>query len=130
MSEAEAKLLVRKFIEYSNYEGYIDFNDYIANQDIKAIETILQLLEKKDKRIDELEKALVEEDLKHRNKIKELEADLYSANKTIDDYIEERRILKDKIKEELNYCNTSRNQYDKCDLQCKFYEKLLDIMGE
>lgn len=35
---------------------------------------------------------------KQQIKIKELEADLYSANKTIDDYIEERNKLKDKMK--------------------------------
>lgn len=44
-----------------------------------AIDTILHLLEQKD------------------NKIKELEADLYSANCTINDYIEERNKLKDKM---------------------------------
>lgn len=61
----------------------------------RVVTPILNLLEKQQTRIDELEKALVEEDLKHRNKIKELEADLYSANCTINDYIEERnKILK------------------------------------
>ena len=34
--------LVEKFIEYSNYEGYIDFNDYIGECDIRAIENLLK----------------------------------------------------------------------------------------
>lgn len=107
MNEKEAKILVKKFIDYSNYEGYIDFNDYLGNQDIEAIEIILQLLEQKDKRIDELEKALIDEDLKHRNKInKEIGKHIwvvYVANKEIhvfDDYVENIVITKD----ELLYC--------------------------
>lgn len=50
--------------------------------------TVLQTLKNKDKRIDELEKALVDEDLKHRDKIKQLK-DKMIADKMeqFDDYI-------------------------------------------
>lgn len=88
----------------------------------EAFDIIINLLEQKDKRIDELEKALVEEDLKHRNKIKELEANLYSANCTINDYIEERNKLKDKM------IGDRMEQFD--DYVIYLIESYLEIMGE
>lgn len=69
-----------------------------------AIDTILHLLEQKD------------------NKIKELEADLYSANCTINEYIEERNKLKDKM------IGDRMEQFD--DYVIYLIESYLEIMGE
>lgn len=70
----------------------------------KAIVTLLNLIEKQQNRIDELE------------------ADLYSANDTINDYIEERNKLKDKI------IGDRMEQFD--DYVIYLIEKYLEIMGE
>ena len=109
MSEKEA---IEWLKDISNFSTY----------DLVYVEALLQLLEQKDKRIDELEKSLVEEDLKHRNKIKELEADLYSANCTINEYIEERNKLKDKM------IGDRMEQFD--DYVIYLIESYLEIMGE
>lgn len=170
MSEKEA---IEWLKDISNFSTY----------DLVYVEALLQLLEQKDKRIDELEKALVEEDLKHREwrnsmseeekkaikmcrlllngditlhiinddggtayagsvnktynddletvlnliekqqiKIKELEADLYSANCTINEYIEERNKLKDKM------IGDKMEQLD--DYVIYLIESYLEIMGE
>lgn len=46
-----------------------DCNNYYSKYDLDCIETVLQLLEQKDTRTEELEKALIEEQLKHTEKI-------------------------------------------------------------
>ena len=73
-------------------------------QDIEALQTVLQELKDKD------------------NKIKELEADLYSANCIINDYIEERNKLKDKM------IGDRMEQFD--DYVIYLIESYLEIMGE
>lgn len=45
------------------------YNKELFETDKKALQTALQLLEQKDTRIDDLEKALIEEQLKHTDKI-------------------------------------------------------------
>lgn len=74
----------------------------LAREDEEPVETILQLLERKNNRIDELEKALIDEEIKNKTKIEELESELYNVNCIIDDYIEERNRLKDILKEDEN----------------------------
>ena len=59
---------------------------------------------------------------KQQTKIKELEADLYSANCTINDYIEERNKLKDKM------IGDRMEQFD--DYVIYLIESYLEIMGE
>ena len=59
---------------------------------------------------------------KQQTKIKELEADLYSANCTINDYIEERNKLKDKM------IGDKMEQFD--DYVIYLIESYLEIMGE
>lgn len=73
-------------------------------QDIEALQTVLQELKDKD------------------NKIKELEADLYSANCTINEYIEERNKLKDKM------IGDRMEQFD--DYVIYLIESYLEIMEE
>ena len=73
-------------------------------QDIEALQTVLQELKDKD------------------NKIKELEADLYSANCIINDYIEERNKLKDKM------IGDRMEQFD--DYVIYLIEKYLSILEE
>lgn len=74
MSEKEA-MRVLKMTDYWIKKDYYN----VSETKLKAIDTVLQALKDKD------------------NKIKELEADLYSANCTINEYIEERNKLKDKM---------------------------------
>lgn len=50
-------------------EREIEMSMYFEEMPFKEIQTILQLLDQKDKRIDELEKALVEEAIKSTEKI-------------------------------------------------------------
>lgn len=78
--------------------------EYFVTRHEKAIDTVLQALKDKD------------------NKIKELEADLYSANCTINDYIEERNKLKDKM------IGDKMEQFD--DYVIYLIESYLEIMGE
>lgn len=59
---------------------------------------------------------------KQQTKIKELEADLYSANCTINEYIEERNKLKDKM------IGDKMEQFD--DYVIYLIESYLEIMGE
>lgn len=59
---------------------------------------------------------------KQQTKIKELEADLYSANCTINEYIEERNKLKDKMMAD------KMEQFD--DYVIYLIESYLEIMGE
>ena len=59
---------------------------------------------------------------KQQTKIKELEADLYSAKCTINDYIEERNKLKDKM------IGDRMEQFD--DYVIYLIESYLEIMGE
>lgn len=50
-------------------EREIEMSMYFEEMPFKEIQTVLQLLDQKDKRIDELEKALVEEAIKSTEKI-------------------------------------------------------------
>lgn len=65
---------------------------------------------------------------KQQTKIKELEADLYSANCTINDYIEERNKLKDKLKEHKKDLDYEPWSIYKIDGKVLF--DLVNIMGE
>ena len=71
MSEKEVIEQIESLIDDRN--SFIDptdkKEDNIFRKDKKALQTALQLLEQKDKRIDELEKALVEESIKSTEKI-------------------------------------------------------------
>lgn len=75
-----------------------------STYDMAYVETLLQLLKLKDKRIDELE------------------SELYNVNKIIDDYIEERNKLKDKM------IGDKMEQFD--DYVIYLIESYLEIMGE
>lgn len=74
MTEKEVIEQIESLIDDRN--SFIDptdkREDNIFRKDKEALQTVLKLLEQKDKRIDELEKALVEEDLKHRDKINKI----------------------------------------------------------
>ena len=47
---------VNLFIKYANFNGVIDFNDYISNQDIEAFENILNELERLQKEFEVLDR--------------------------------------------------------------------------
>lgn len=73
MNEKEVKERLEDLIDTCN-KG-IEMHPYdkeLFETDREAIGTALQLLDQKDKRIDDLEKALVEEAIKSTEKIKEL----------------------------------------------------------
>lgn len=65
---------------------------------------------------------------KQQTKIKQLEADLYSANCTINEYIEERNKLKDKLKEHKKDLDYEPWSIYKIDGKVLF--DLVKIMGE
>ena len=103
MSEKEAIKQIKSFIEIYNCWNSKEFlaakrynlgdeseeGVTIYKKDIDAVQTVLQLLEQKDTRIDELKKALIEEDLKHRDKISKLKEHCKDTIK------EEREFMKD-----------------------------------
>lgn len=66
MSEEEAIDFTKYYMRQYFYEDISIEDDFKFE---KAIETVLQLLEEQDTRIDELKKALIEEQLKHTEKI-------------------------------------------------------------
>lgn len=66
----------------------------------------------------------------HIEQLKQLQEDLDTVLQLLEQKDNKMNKVIDKLKEELNYCNISKNQYDKCALQCKFYEKLLKILEE
>lgn len=80
MSEEEVIEQIESLIDDRN--SFIDptdkSEDNIFRKDKKALQTLLQLLEQKDKRIDELEKALVDEAIKSTEKINKLKNRLKS----------------------------------------------------
>lgn len=55
-------------------EREIEMSMYFEEMPFKEIQTVLQLLEQKDKRIDDLEKALADEAIKSTEKINKLTA--------------------------------------------------------
>lgn len=59
MSEEEAKAHLKWLLDYG----------ILAREDEESVQTVLQLLEQKDKRIDDLEKALADEAIKSTEKI-------------------------------------------------------------
>lgn len=78
MNEKEAIEVIKNIdVDYSRCKECVLDNETSCIKDgmdcqLIAINTVLQLLEQKDKRIDELEKALVEEAIKSTEKIEEL----------------------------------------------------------
>ena len=74
MTEKEVIEQIESLIDDRN--SFIDptdkREDNIFRKDKEALQTVLKLLEQKDKRIDELEKALIDEQLKHTDEIKQL----------------------------------------------------------
>lgn len=66
MSKEEAMNFIKYYMIQYFYEDISIEDDFKFE---KAIETVLQLLGQKDNRIAELEKALIEEQLKHTEKI-------------------------------------------------------------
>ena len=96
MSEEEVINILTNFLTLENKWG----NRFNKGTVPKAIETALQLLEQKDNKIKELNKGinkLMSKRKKWKNRYYKINADLYSANKIIDDYIEERNRLKNKM---------------------------------
>ena len=89
MSEEEVIKRLEDLIDTCN-KG-IEMHPYdkeLFETDKTALETVLQLLEQKDKRIDELEKALVEEAIKSTKKINKLKDKLIGDKmEQFDDYI-------------------------------------------
>lgn len=77
----------------------IEMSMYFEEMPFIEIQTVLQALKYKDKRIDELEKALIDEDLKHRNKIYKLK----------------NKLKKDKEKMQTYYDDNEMNYYKQID---------------
>lgn len=75
MNEKEKKAIedIKRTIELYELKPIdrisVEFDEF----DYKIFKTILNLIKKQQNRIDELEKALIDEDLKYRNKIKQYE---------------------------------------------------------
>ena len=82
----------------------------------KAIVTLLNLIEKQQNRIDELEKALVEEDLKHRNKIKELS--------------KYRDLAKELIEHKIVVADSDSLNYGRAESHDKDIQVLKELLGE
>lgn len=86
MSKEEAIEQIESLIDDFNIGN--DFDLRVNATDVKALQTALQLLEQKDKRIDELEKALVDESIKSTEKINKLKYKLIGDKmEQFDDYI-------------------------------------------
>lgn len=86
MSKEEAIEQIESLIDDFNIGN--DFDLRVNATDVKALQTLLQLLEQKDKRINELEKALVEETIKSTEKINKLKDKLIGDKmEQFDDYI-------------------------------------------
>lgn len=87
MSEKEVISRLNDLIELrKNKRGDIKFDTCICGT--RDLETVLQLLEQKDKRIDDLEKALVDEAIKSTEKINKLKYKLIGDKmEQFDDYI-------------------------------------------
>lgn len=79
MSEKEAKEMLYTLVA-NNCRG----NDEYLGSYEQAFDIIIDLLEQKDNRIYELEKALIDEDFKYRNRIKELNNRINQAKKYIE----------------------------------------------
>lgn len=78
MSEEEAKAHLKWLLD----------DGILAREDEESVQTLLQLLEQKDKRIDDLEKALVDESIKSTEKINKLKDKLIGDKmEQFDDYI-------------------------------------------
>lgn len=109
----------------------IEMSMYFEDMPFIEIQTVLQALKYKDNRIDELEKALIDEDLKNKTKIEELESELYNANCIIDDYIEERNRLKDRLKKDIKNNKSGINFMDlRCIGKWQEAKEILDILEE
>ncbi len=67
-----------------SYENKLVYE--ISEKDKIAIKTILNLIEKKDKRINKLEKALIDDDYKHRKEIEKKDKTIYKMAKAINSY--------------------------------------------
>lgn len=96
MSEEEVIKRLNKILEEwqeiinieDETEREINMSMYFEEMPFKEIQTVLQLLEQKDKRIDELEKALVDEAIKSTEKINKLKDKLTGDKmEQFDDYI-------------------------------------------
>ncbi len=102
MSEKEVIEQIESLIDDRN--SFIDptdkSEDNIFRKDKEALQTVLQLLEQKDTRIDELEKALVDEAIKSTEKIKELNNKI---NK-VKEYCNETIDFKDSFNERYDDC--------------------------
>lgn len=118
MNEKEVIEQLKSIIDDFNRGN--DFDLRVNATDVKSLRITLQLLEQKDNRIDELEKALVDEDFKHKEKIEELESELYNANCIIDDYIEERKHLNGGINKLMAKRKKWKNRYYKT--KAKLYQ--------
>lgn len=126
MSEEEVIKRLEDLIDTCN-KG-IEMHPYdkeLFETDKTALETVLQLLEQKDNKIKELNKGintLMTKRKKWKNRYYKINADLYSANKIIDDYIEERKKLIDKM------IGDKMEQFD--DYIIYLIESYLEILGE
>lgn len=86
MTEKEVTEQIESIINDFNIGN--DFDLRVNATDVKALQTILQLLEQKDNRIDELEKVLIDEQLKHTDKInKAIDKMIGDKMEQFDDYV-------------------------------------------
>lgn len=143
MNEEEAKKVLKNMDINENgaaCNGCIFGNDTPCLRNGKdcqiiAIDTVLQLLEQKDKRIDDLEKALVEEAIKSTEKIKQLNSGInklmakrkkwknrYYKNKT-KVYKLKKKIKEDKEKMQTYYDEIKFDYYNKIDELLKILEE-------
>ena len=110
MSEEE-----KKAIEYwKDYMSILHWNTQLTSEHYMKI--LLDLIEKQQKRIDELEKALVEEDLKHRNKIKELS--------------KYRDLAKELIEHKIVVADSDSLNYGRAESHDKDIQVLKELLGE
>lgn len=91
MNEEEKKAIedIKRTIELYELKPIdrisVEFDEF----DYKIFKTILNLIEKQQNRIDELEKALIDEDFKYRNKIDKLKSKLKEDKEKMQSYYDD-----------------------------------------